>query len=214
MKRKFAALAVLAAAVAVILPASSMGSMFPAGHKFTIAGGSKLSTSLGSCTLGPISATIPASPANQEAFVQAPASTPTASCGAGTTIAITGSWTFGNATEAGGNLSIAQLKPTTSESLVMRFSSLPGCKLKMGTGPFYGVWSNGYSFRPMMSSFHADRAIPLVWANDGSSSCAVAGQTETVSFEDHTVIGGLVTNPVTHTVTDNTSPGTIVILSN
>ena len=211
MKRKFAVLTVLGALIALAVPVISMASMYPAGHKFEITGdinGPKFTTSLGSCSLGKITGTIPAAPKNEEGG-QFSISTPTAgTCSTGASITVGGAWTFGGdgyfATVVG-----------TSEPVVMRFTSLPGCKLTSGGLALSGLWDNGTTTPKLLKSgFHADSASSggLTWANDGGS-CALAGKTEAYFWESAT---GTPTAGYgrMQTVTDLTSPTTPIIVGN
>jgi hypothetical protein len=205
MKRKFAVLTVLGALIALAVPASSMASMYPAGHKFEIAGtasGPKLTTSLGSCLISKITGTIPAAPANEEGH--AATSLTAGTCSAGTSITLASEgwdlYTVGY---------IATLISSTPEPVVMRFSSLPGCKLiRPGSMIMSALWSNGTTAPTLLKSgFHAAGAMStLTWANDGGS-CGLAGKTESATFE----AGGLTTYS---TVSDLTSPTTPVIVGN
>src|SRR5829696_5996425 len=144
MKRKFAVLTVLGALLALAVPASSMGAMYPAGHKFEIVGGTtpqtegpKLTTSLGSCYISKITVQIPAAPANETNSGSATV-TP-GGCSSGTTLTLGSTWSFGSFLNAFQTL----LGPVgTSEAIVFRFGSLPGCKLA-GAPNLIGVWSNG-----------------------------------------------------------------------
>jgi hypothetical protein len=201
MKRKLAVLTVLAALVALALPAISSAGMWPAGHEFEIAGGSKLTTSLGSCSLGSITGQIPPAPQNENTTIAV--STPSVgTCSGGASLALVGEWklqTAGHTVILGG----------VSPLVTMRFSSLPGCKLT-GLGPLVGIWSNGTSTpRLSKSGYHADHGFPGTWANDGGT-CALAGTQEAISFEDEQV-SGLVSVAIVHVVSDLTSPNTPII---
>lgn len=205
MKRKFAVLTVLGALLALAVPASSMASMSPAGHQFEISGNApKLGTSLGSCTITKIAGTIPASPANETETVF-PISTPTVgSCTAGTTLTLGGTWTFG------GVNSVVSLGGGAA-TLTMKFSSLPSCKLSSNSPGLFGVWSNGASSPKLLkSSYHAHAGNVLTWSNDGGT-CAVAGKTETVTWSAESS-GGSYQLPLTATVTDLTSPTSVVVV--
>lgn len=205
MKRKFAVLTVLGALLALAVPASSMASMFPAGHQFEISGNTpKLGTSLGSCTITKITGTIPAAPGNETATV-IPVATPTVgTCTSGTSLTLGGSWTFGGTTSVvslGGN----------AATLTMKFSSLPGCKLSSNSPGLFGVWSNGASSPKLLkSSYHAHAGNVLTWSNDGAT-CSIAGKTETVTWSEEST-GGLYQLPTTSTVTDLTSPSSVVVI--
>lgn len=89
-----------------------------------------------------------------------------------------GSWSFSGF----GYIAAVTTKP---EGLVMRFASLPGCKLtNAGALLLVGLWSNGTNTPTLLKSgFHAHGKTPvLTWANDGGS-CALAGKAETVAWE-------------------------------
>src|SRR6185295_15933202 len=100
MKRKFAVLTVLGALVTLAIPASSMGSMYPAGHQFEITGGAngpRLATSLGSCSVTKITGTIPAAPANATSEPFAIPAPTAGACTAGTSLTLSGAWKFASA---------------------------------------------------------------------------------------------------------------------
>lgn len=216
MKRKFAVLAVLGALVALALPASSMaGSVSPASSQFEIAGGGggfspRFYTSLGSCTLAKITGQFPKAPENQVAgpvIFNIP--TPTVgSCSSGASMTLTGQW---QVTAGGYNFSI--FSAGNNEAVILRFSSLPGCKLNVGP-KFNGNWSNGVTTPSLLKSgFSAHSAIfPGTWANDGGT-CAPAGEKETVLF----LTGEKSATSETHGVTpvnNLTSPTTPLIVGN
>jgi hypothetical protein len=211
MKRNLTLLTILGALIALAVPASSSAAMFPAGHKFEIAGGStgpKLTTSLGSCAISKITATIPAAPKNEEAGIWTGASVTAGTCGSGTTITVSGEWSFATA----GTTFMVSLFPKASEAVVMRFSSLPGCKLA-GAPLLHGIWSNGATAPTLLKSgYHADTGSQLTWANDGGS-CALAGKTEPVVYEDRSAAPPLY-GPIYNTVTDLTSPSTPITVAN
>ena len=207
MKRKFALLTILGALAALAIPAMSSASMFPAGHKFEIVGaatGPKLTTSLGSCTVSKINGTIPTAPTNETSGSWPGASITAGTCGAGTSITVSGSWTFG----LGNNTVVMVFLPQAAEAIVMRFTSLPGCKLA-GSPNLVGLWSNGVTSPVLMKTgFHAHSGGSLTWANDGGS-CALAGKTEALSFEDQ---GTPPPNygPIVNQVNDLTNPATLI----
>jgi hypothetical protein len=176
VKRKFVLLTVIGALIALAIPTSSMGALYPAGAKFEIAGnsvGPRLETSLGSCLLGKVTGQIP-NPPVEGAFSIA---NPTAgNCTTGVSMTIGGTWKFWE------NGQTALLIGNGPESIVMRFSSLPGCKLATSGALLYGVWGNGVTTPHLFNSyFAADSVTSLAWANDGGS-CALAGTKEAVSF--------------------------------
>jgi hypothetical protein len=211
MKRKFAVLTVLGALLAIAAPASSMASsVYPAGHKFEITGGStgpKLVTSLGACSLSKITAVIPAAPTN-EMEVGFPGATVTAgTCDAGVSLTLNGPWYF-FAMNTGYHVNVASTSP---EGIVLRFTSLPGCKLR-GNANLIGTWSNGMSLpKSFKSGYHADSGFALTWANDGGT-CALAGKAEAVSYEDEAYTA-TTRNAIINTVTDLTSPTTPILIS-
>jgi hypothetical protein len=208
MMRKFALLGVLGALVALAVPASSMASMYPAGHKFSITGAGKLGTSLGSCTVTGTTGTIPSAPAN-ETETSIPISTPTVgTCTSGASATLGGEWKLLTNTMTGAGSFMVALGGSAA-TVTMRFSSLPGCKLS-GWSSLFGIWSNGATVPALLpSGYHPHMAVALTWANDGSS-CAIAGKTETLSWSSE-----LGTNPVwgsDMTVTDTTNPSSVVIV--
>lgn len=207
MKRKLAVLMALAALAVLALPASSMAGMSPAGHKFEISGGliPKLATPLGSCSLASVTSTIPAAPANDAPFTSAATVTP-GSCSAGTTISINGEWSF-----VAGKSQLVQFGSTNPEALVMRFSSLPGCKLA-GTYKVMGLWSNGWTSPTLQKSgFLAHSSVGLKWANDGGS-CALAGKEEGVAYLGYPGTGSAFT-AMPSAVNDLTVPGSVVLVN-
>jgi hypothetical protein len=197
-------LAVLGAVVALAVPASSMGSMSPVGHKFEIAGGSSgptLSTSLGSCGISKITGQIPTTAGTSIFDIPTPT---VGSCTSGTSLTLSGQWRFS------GSYYLASLS-APAESLTMRFASLPGCKL---TSPYpvvmYGTWDNGLASPAMKSAYHAEGGATLNWANDGGS-CALSGKQEYIAYED--VQHSTFTTPATNLVTDLTSPTTPILVT-
>jgi hypothetical protein len=211
MKRNLTLLTIVGALIALAVPASSSAAMFPAGHKFEIAGGStgpKLTTSLGSCTISKITATIPAAPKNEEAGTWSGAALTPGTCTSGTSITLASEWSFGIAA----GTFIASLFPKGAETVVMRFSSLPGCKLA-GAPNLGGIWSNGTTSPTLLKSgYHAHTGSVLTWANDGGS-CALAGKTEGLAYEDQALPTPPYA-PVVNTVTDLTSPTTPITVAN
>lgn len=207
MQRKFALLA-LGALVALAIPASAMGSMYPAGHSFELAGNpAKLGTSLGSCPITKVTGTIPAAPTNETATEFA-VSTPTVgTCTAGTSMTLGGEWKL---IVPGGTNTLAGFGGA-SATVTMKFTSLPGCKLSnSGSTSLLGVWANGATAPLLLKSgYHAHAAQPLTWSNDGGS-CALAGKTETLSWSAEA--GATTIAPLVMTVTDTTSPSSLVIV--
>ncbi len=211
MKRRFAVLTVLGALLALAVPASSMAAMYPAGHKFEIVGGStgtnngpKVTTSLGSCSISKITVQIPAAPANETNAGSATV-TPGA-CSSGTTLTVGSSWSFSTSINAFQTI-LSPVYP--SEGLVLRFSSLPGCKLVSSTA-LVGIWSNGVTTPKFLSSgYHAHSGGNLTWANDGGT-CALAGKTESAAYENQYVPP--LTFPGVSPVNNLTSPTTPIIV--
>jgi hypothetical protein len=208
MKRNITLLAALGALLALMVPASSSASMYPAGHKFEIVGGGanlKLSAGLtGSCTVGKIAGQIPAAPKNEEAGFFA-ISTPTVgTCTSGVSLAFAGEWQFNS------NAWTPVIQAPKAESVTLRFSSLPGCKLtNPSTVLLLGIWSNGATAPHFLkSAYHAHRAFNLTWANDGSS-CALSGQTELVTWGESPIAGGI-TGPAVALVNDVTNPAALI----
>jgi hypothetical protein len=211
MKRNLTLLTILGALIALAVPASSMASIYPAGHKFEIAGnvnGPKFTTSLGACSLGKITGTIPAAPKNEEGGLFSITTPTVGTCSGGASLTVGGSWKFG----AEGYLVTIT---GTTEPVVLRFASLPGCKLTSSALVLTSLWSNGTTTPTLLKSgFHAHSASAggLTWANDGAS-CALAGKTEAYSWESATGIPGAGYGQ-SQTVTDLTSPTTPIIVGN
>lgn len=206
MKPKFAVLAVVGALIALAIPATSTASMFPAGHKFEIAGnvlGPKLSTALGSCPLTKITGQIPAAPTN-ESPGPIPVTPTFGACTSGTSLTLAGEWTL---TATGFNAIVSNY---ASSAVTFRFSSLPGCKLS-GSAVLVALWSNGSTAPTFLKSgYHAHRGFSLTWANDGAT-CALAGSKEAVEYVSEQVNEGSSTGVVAP-VTDLTSPTTPIIV--
>lgn len=205
MKRNLTLLTILGALIAVAVPASAMAKIgvYPAGHKFEISGANMptITGSLpGSCTLTKIAATVPAAPQNEGAeSVVSLASVPTASCGAGVSIAVAaGEWKFGT---YGRNQAILT---GPVNGLTLRYSSLPGCKLATAAGvAIAGVWSNGVT-SPFLSrsSYHGDGTLSATWADDGAG-CAMSGTKEALTID----VPGIAQSA---TVNDITNPGNVI----
>jgi hypothetical protein len=209
MRKKFAVLSVLAALVALAVPASSMAVMGPAGANFEIAGdanGPKLSTSLGSCSLGKISGTIPTI-AQQESAPIFPISAPTVgACSSGASMSVSGEWRLHP------EVAFVSLLGASAESIVMRFSSLPGCKLT-GSVLLGAVWVNGTNAPAKKSAYHADGTGLLKWQNDGKT-CALAGTSEPVRFEDTQALGnGTFRGPANAVVNNLTTPASQITVN-
>lgn len=211
MQRKFALL-ILGALVALVVPASAMGAMYPAEAKFEIAptgteSKPTLGTALGSCTISKISGTIPKAPANESPF-EVPAPT-VGTCTAGTTMAFAGKWVAGMVNNGYG----FQLAGGVAggDGIVIRYSSLPGCKLKVAGGMLTGVWSNGVTSPSLLKSgYHAHSTRGWTWENDGGS-CALAGKTEAVSYSQEFGASPSITG-VSSVVNNLTSAGTPIIV--
>jgi hypothetical protein len=208
MQRKIALLA-LGALVALVIPASAMAAIYPAEHKFEIAATTAesrptLGTSLGKCQISKISGTIPKAPGNEAPF-EIPAPT-VGTCTAGTTLTLSGKW------QAVTGTYWFNLAATGTDAVVLRFSSLPGCKLTSNAGTILGgVWSNGTTTPSFLKSgYHAHGTRGFTWANDGGT-CALAGQTEAVSYSQETGISPTL-SPAVAPATDLTSPSTVLVV--
>lgn len=204
MQRKFALL-ILGALVALVVPASAMGGMYPAGHSFEIAGSvPKVGTALGNCTISKITGTIPSAPTNETA-TQFAVSAPTVStCTAGTTVTFGGEWKLTAPTTT----PVVNLGGSAA-TVTLKFSSLPGCKLSSTGANLFGIWSNGATGSTLLKSgYHPHGAQVLTWSNDGAS-CAVAGKTESVFWSAETGTNPLI--PLSMAVTDTTSPSSVVV---
>ena len=206
MQRKFALL-ILGALVALVVPASAMAGMYPAGHQFELASNApKLGTSLGNCQITKITGTIPSAPTNETATECAVATPTVGTCTAGTTVTLGGEWklfapALNPIVDLGGSAATATL----------RFSSLPGCKLASTAGTYlFGIWSNGATGSTLLKSgYHAHGAQTLTWSDDGAS-CALTGKTESVSWTGEGNTNPLA--PLAMTVTDTTSPSSVVVV--
>jgi hypothetical protein len=208
MKSKFAVLAVLGALIALAIPATSTATMFPAGHKFEIAGnihGPKIATALGSCLLAKVtSGQIPSAPQNESPTPFAVTAPTVGSCTAGTSVAVAGEWTFS------ADNYYATLASSSPTAITMRFSSLPGCKLS-GPANLMAIWSNGSTAPTFLwSGYHAHRGFALTWSNDGAT-CALAGSKEAVKFESEQVVESTSLG-VLAPVRDLTNPSTAIIV--
>jgi len=203
MKRKFAVLTVLGALIALAVPASSMASIYPAGHKFEITGdanGPKLTTSLGNCKISKITGTIPSAPKNEELFPFTITTPTVGTCSAGASLTLSGTWSM----SAHGYTPLVY--GSGADSAVLRFTSLPGCKLASSSPTLLGTWSNGTTTPTLLKSgFYAHSEPTFTWATDGGS-CALAGSKETVKWESGTT--------QSQAVTDLTSPTTPIIIGN
>lgn len=208
MNRKFALLAVVGALIALAAPASSMGAMYPTGHKFEItsggSSGQKFETSLGSCVITKISGQTP-SPAVNGNF---PISTPTVGeCTTGTSVTLSGTWKLATGTTAK-----VGLVGEGTNAVTMRFSSLPGCKLTANVVALSGIWSNGTTTPSLMkSSFTPESGFALTWADDGAS-CALRGTREVLEFDAVHREPSEAFQAVMSTVTDLTNPNTPLLV--
>jgi hypothetical protein len=210
MKKKFASL-IVGALLALAVPASAMGSgVYPTGAVFEIAPTSTESkptvgTSLGSCALTKIWGQIPAAPANETQFeILKPT---VGECTSGTTLTLEGKWL---AQGSGYNFNITGGGPFGSGIVgaTLRYSSLPGCKLKSVGPTFFGVWSNGVSSPTMLKSgYHAHGTTTWVWDNDGGT-CALAGKTELVRYSQETGVASSMrgTSSVVNVIGNPTGP--------
>ena len=211
MKKKLSLLTIVGALLVLAIPASSSASMFPAGAKFEFgeANGPKVATSLGSCWLK-VSGTIPKAPENEKAGFSMGISAPVPTCSAGTTLTLSGTWNF----VAAGNLASVTAPTPQSETLVMRSTSLPNCKLVANGIAFLGLWSNGTTTPSLLKSgyhAHSTQSPSLTWANDGGA-CAVAGKAETLKWES--AVSGGNERGLTVPVNNLTTPTAPIIVGN
>jgi hypothetical protein len=178
MKRLALCLAAVCALVALIAPASSTAGLLPPYQKFEIIGnanGPKITSSLGSCSIAKIAGSVPPGPAGHgEKLI--PVTLTAGACSAGTSITFAGEWQI-----SANGWSVA-LTNGYFESIVMRFASLPGCKLISVGAPLWGIWSNGV-YGEFSSGYHPHGVVPMRWENDGGS-CSLARQIENLAFED------------------------------
>jgi hypothetical protein len=192
MKRKFALLTVLGALLALAIPASSFGAMYPAGSKFEMPGNlaysPTLSTSLGNCA---VKATGQIPTTEYQTF---PIALAAGTCSSGASLAFSGEW---------------QILPqpltrfsSAAGGITMKFASLPGCKLTGTALNLYGEWFNS-SPRGL---FLADSEVQLTWAAEGGS-CALAGTHEWVDFRS-LVTAGTAKVPAGSYVLNLTNPNT------
>ena len=214
MKSKFAVLGVLAALIALAVPASSMAGMYPPGANFEINTSAyapfegvhapEIATSLGSCQITKITGQNPAT-YTPTTVISIPAPT-VGTCTNGTSLTLSGVW------------KLYQVNTTVwlAGEATMRFASLPGCKLSATPTSLglFGVWSNGgTAVGAMQSAYHPDSATPISWSNDGGT-CALAGKQETVSWQSvavNSVSGSR--GPATNAVVDLSNPGTAITVS-
>lgn len=212
----------MGALLALAAPASSMAAnfgMFPAGHNFEIKGPATPLISgplAGYCDITKITGTVPPAPKNEAAAIQGPAvvvpiAQPTFSCGSGMSVTVAGEWSM----RAYTGFIVWIMAP--GNSLTIRYSSLPGCKLASSSANYLkAAWSNGTtSPLPSHSGFTAaalrtnsgvDQNLSFTWQKDGSSACALEGKTEELAFRTNPVFGNA-------TVTDTTNPSENVILT-
>ena len=175
MKRKMAVLTVLGALVALAVPAASSATMAPAGHQWEIAGGAtppKVGTSLGTCAVTKITGTIPAAPKN-ETENNFPTAMTLGSCSSGTTATVAGQT---NIVTNGYRVYFG------IQTLTLKFSSLPGCKLS-GTALLSGLWLDGVLSKK--SAYYAENGGSLTWSDDGAS-CALTGKKEAIIWSTGT----------------------------
>lgn len=212
VKRKFAMLSVVGALLALAIPGAAMAYLTPAAHKFEIAGnanGPKVGTSLGSCNLAKVLGE------TQTTTTKTPGLNPISSitvgsCTSGTSLTLGSSgWSL-----ASSGIWSAIIINTNPETLTMRFSSLPGCKLTNSNPAvavaLRGVWSNGATTPTRANPVYTGMSsAPLYWANDGSS-CALTGTTEQVAFTSSSTAAG-VTQPAPASVNDLTNPSGLIV---
>jgi hypothetical protein len=194
MRRKFALLIAAGAVLALALPAISMATEAPLNAKFEIVGGTggpRIRTSLGSCTFAKITGQIPSK--NEPV----PVTPVVGTCTTGASMTVSSPWLL--APTEPFIVSMRGESPS-QEGLVLRFASLPGCKLSANI--LLGVWINSGGPAPLhQSGYLADSAGLSVWHNDGGT-CALNGKTETISYED-LAFGD---NPAPNLVNDLTNP--------
>ena len=206
MKHKFALLTIVGALLALAVPGISSASIYPAGAKFEIVGtggqGPKLGSALGTCSLG-ITGQIPKAPENEAAAPSFAIATPTTSnCTSGTTVSLSGEWKV----TAGGTSGFSFIVfSATPEAIVIRSTTLPGCKLTGSNQLLSGIFSNGItSPKALSSAVHGHFSSSYTWANDGKA-CAIAGTKEDITF-------GNGANTV-HTVKNLTTPAAPIIVA-
>jgi hypothetical protein len=213
MKRKFAILTALGAILALSVPASSLAvTMSPAGAKFEIYGAIKVESSLGYCEISKITGQVPNAPANSGSEkVAMPVALTVGSCSAGTTVALGG---FQGIARSQARFFVDPSTPGT-ETVIMRFSSLPGCKLVSTAGLSVGLWSNGVSGAAAMESLvHYDTGVTSTWKNDGAT-CALAGQNEYVySWSGGGKAGGGPRSASFAGTKNLTTPGSPILITN
>jgi hypothetical protein len=190
MKRKLSALAILAALVALALPASSMAAakMYPAGSSFEIPGAMKLTTSIGTCTLQRISGQIPAAPKNETTgSIAVPAPT-VGSCSPGITLTTSGTW------QATTDASHLALHPPQAIGMELKLNSNQLCIAVPTAGDTLSAdWQNGTTSPFVASGYHANGGFNLQW--EGPGCTYKAGTLEPVTYTDQAVgPGGTIIN--------------------
>jgi hypothetical protein len=226
MKRNLIILTIVGALFALAVPANSMAAkfgVFPAGHKFEIKGSTVGGPSgvpylqgpmAGTCQFTKITGTVPSAPNNEATVVIGgevvmPIAQPTLTCFSGLSATVAGEWSMRALPGSTVKTSIP------AGGLTLRYTSLPGCKL-VSTGTFVlGTWSNGIS-SPIPShsgysalAFGGGFGLNFKWQKDGTSTCALEGSTEELSYNS---VGG----PVgygTAPVTDLTNPTENIIVA-
>lgn len=200
MKQKFALLTIVGALLALAIPAGSSASMYPAGANFEIPAGPSFTTSLGNCTVK-ITGQVPKAPANESASLSIAITPAVGSCTSGMSLGLSGEWKAG---VSGSAFTIGAFG-NPPDNVVIRSSTLPGCKLTSGAAGYQGLFLNGTTTpKVMQSSFHAHaNPASFTWANDGAT-CAIAGSKEVVSWGS-----GIGANSVKNL----TTPATPIIVS-
>jgi hypothetical protein len=100
-------------------------------------------------------------------------------------MALAGHWEFFNL--SGGYVVSLYGVSSGLDAIVMRFSSLPGCKLQ-GNASLTATWSNGFQEISMKSGYRPIGTPILTWADDGQS-CALTGTKEKIAYETTAVAG-------------------------
>ena len=173
MKQKFALLTIVGALLALAVPAVSSASMYPASAKFEIPAGPSFSTSFGSCTVK-VTGQVPKAPENEASSLSFPVTPSVSTCTSGMSTTLSGEW---KAAQASVGVNIFVSSSPITDTVVIRSSTLPGCKLTNSGFIYQGIFANGTTTpKVMQSSYHAHGANnqPFTWANDGGT-CAIAG---------------------------------------
>jgi len=186
MKQKFALLTIVGALLALAVPASSSASMYPANAKFEFGGtgaGPRLTTSLGSCTLK-VTGQVPAAPANEATALSFTVTPSVSSCSSGLSATLSGEWKLAPGGGGSGVAFILASYNLPPDAVVLRSTTLPGCKLTTTNPNMVGTFNNGLTTpKALTSAFHAHgNPVSYTWANDGGT-CAIAGSKEVVTWE-------------------------------